>query len=174
MNKSCSHCGKKGHLKDECFELIGYPEWFMKPKGKGMQRSVANAGKLIQEEYVETPLDEEEQQAEIKGKKPDPELVNAIVQQVMKMFSDKQNMGMSAGPSTSNFAGTVNISPEIKLTEVLYLPEFKHNLLSVSKLNENSNIKVIFDSKGCLFQTKFLRSVGKRKKAEWDIFAGHT
>ncbi|KAJ8631367.1 hypothetical protein MRB53_024690 [Persea americana] len=23
----CSHCGRKGHEKDKCFELIGWPEW---------------------------------------------------------------------------------------------------------------------------------------------------
>ncbi|KAF9589111.1 hypothetical protein IFM89_019161, partial [Coptis chinensis] len=23
----CSHCGRKGHEKDKCFQLIGWPEW---------------------------------------------------------------------------------------------------------------------------------------------------
>ena len=25
---SCSHCGKTGHEKHQCYKLIGYPEWF--------------------------------------------------------------------------------------------------------------------------------------------------
>ncbi|KAL2240732.1 UNVERIFIED_CONTAM: hypothetical protein Sindi_0714400, partial [Sesamum indicum] len=24
----CKHCGKSGHLKEGCFEIIGYPEWY--------------------------------------------------------------------------------------------------------------------------------------------------
>lgn len=23
----CSHCGQTKHTKDQCFELVGYPEW---------------------------------------------------------------------------------------------------------------------------------------------------
>lgn len=34
---------------------------------------------------------------------------------------------------------------------MLFLPEFKHNLLSVSKLIQN-NIEVVFDDGGCIFQ----------------------
>ena len=24
----CTHCHKKGHTKDRCFELVGYPDWW--------------------------------------------------------------------------------------------------------------------------------------------------
>ncbi|XP_047309634.1 uncharacterized protein LOC124913055 [Impatiens glandulifera] len=29
---SCTHCGGKCHMKDGCFKLIGYPEWWKQPK----------------------------------------------------------------------------------------------------------------------------------------------
>lgn len=30
----CSHCGGTRHTKEECFKLIGYPEWWSDPKKK--------------------------------------------------------------------------------------------------------------------------------------------
>lgn len=26
--RKCDHCGKRVHVKDECFKLKGAPEWF--------------------------------------------------------------------------------------------------------------------------------------------------
>lgn len=34
----CDHCKKQGHLKEDCFELIGYPNWY-KDMVKMMQNS---------------------------------------------------------------------------------------------------------------------------------------
>lgn len=38
---------------------------------------------------------------------------------------------------------------------MLYLLDFGHNLLSVSKLIEGSNVKVNFDMNGCIFQDHY-------------------
>ena len=51
----CNHCGGTGHLKEGCFKLIGYPDWYHekrakqqgeKQKGKANLTTGANAGDL--------------------------------------------------------------------------------------------------------------------------------
>ncbi|XP_056866791.1 uncharacterized protein LOC130512633 [Raphanus sativus] len=31
----CSHCGRTGHEKKECWQLVGFPEWFNERGGRG-------------------------------------------------------------------------------------------------------------------------------------------
>lgn len=47
---------------------------------------------------------------------------------------------------TVNEVGNVKISPNVTLTGVLYVNDFKHNLLSVSKLLESRNLRLLFDN----------------------------
>ncbi|KAL2923610.1 Copia protein [Bienertia sinuspersici] len=153
LDKKCSHCGMRGHIKEECFKIIGYPEWFTKSKGKGVQRTVANVNKVHDDKCEEVPLDMSEYRVESRGKKPDAELVNVVVHKVMVDLNRVVHVGLPDGSVTRVCKiESVQINPDIELNEVLYLPEFKHNLLSVSKLNEKSNVKVIFDKDGCHFQ----------------------
>lgn len=41
-NSVCSHCGKQGHEVSQCFQVIGYPEWWDKnakpAAGRGMDK----------------------------------------------------------------------------------------------------------------------------------------
>lgn len=48
--------------------------------------------------------------------------------------------------------GTIFFSLKIVLRNVLYLPEFKHNLLYVSKHVVDGELKIIFTDKECVFQ----------------------
>lgn len=50
--------------------------------------------------------------------------------------------------------GYVMISPTITLTDVLLIPSFQCNLLSISKLTYQSNITVSFTSSHCFFQVR--------------------
>ncbi|GMJ13708.1 hypothetical protein HRI_005040000 [Hibiscus trionum] len=49
-------------------------------------------------------------------------------------------------------ASTVRLSPEFVLTNVLYVPDFKLNLIAVSELVKSSNLTVLFDKSHCLIQ----------------------
>ncbi|CAA0818791.1 Unknown protein [Striga hermonthica] len=52
----CTHCGMRKHTKEECFKLVGYPEWWgegHRTSGKG---GVA-VGVAAQEKSGQTPLD---------------------------------------------------------------------------------------------------------------------
>ncbi|KAL2898856.1 Zinc finger CCHC domain-containing protein 18 [Bienertia sinuspersici] len=57
LNNRCDHCGMRGHTKDECFKIYGYPDWYKNPKGKGKGKMAANVIKEEQESIGETPLD---------------------------------------------------------------------------------------------------------------------
>lgn len=46
--------------------------------------------------------------------------------------------------------GIVILSPSLSLTEVLYMPSFKYNLLSVSKPSQTINLAVQFSSHACV------------------------
>lgn len=60
------------------------------------------------------------------------------------------------------YIGTVNLSPDIILTEVLNVPDFSYNLLSVSTLIKHSSHSVNFCGASCLIQDKSgLRTIGK-------------
>ncbi|KAL2892600.1 Retrovirus-related Pol polyprotein from transposon TNT 1-94 [Bienertia sinuspersici] len=48
--------------------------------------------------------------------------------------------------------GSIQLTPKIKLENVLYLPQFQHNLMSLSKVIHSNNLKVVFDKTGCYFQ----------------------
>ena len=48
--------------------------------------------------------------------------------------------------------GTVVLSPEIRLQDVLCVPKFQFNLLSVSKLTKQLGSYVIFTPNACLVQ----------------------
>jgi len=50
------------------------------------------------------------------------------------------------------YTGTLCISPTISLPNVLYVPSFKFNLLSINKLTSTLNCVAIFFSGFCVFQ----------------------
>jgi len=50
---------------------------------------------------------------------------------------------------TANFAGTVQFSKQLILFNVLYVPEFSFNLISVQTLIKDLNCNLIFSSKCC-------------------------
>ncbi|KAL2942086.1 Serine/threonine-protein kinase PLK4 [Bienertia sinuspersici] len=123
----------------------------------------------------QTPLDDADQEVEKSGGGPSSELVNAVVQQVMKVFSEKQGGSSSRSNNSEmscNFAdlkypvnvrlpngnlkkvtkiGEVKLNEKITIKNVLLIPEFKNNLLSISKLVRNKKFIIEFNE-GCNLQ----------------------
>ncbi|KAK0607139.1 hypothetical protein LWI29_010020 [Acer saccharum] len=65
------------------------------------------------------------------------------------------------------FAGTVKLNDDLVLRDVLFLPQFKFNLLSVSALAKDSSLTVSFFSDCCLVQDHSnKRMIGKGKRLE--------
>jgi len=58
-------------------------------------------------------------------------------------------------------AGTIRLSEFIELKNVLYIPEFSFNLISVSALTRDLPINLSFSTNNCIIQDKFtLRKIG--------------
>ncbi|KAH0637483.1 hypothetical protein KY289_037398 [Solanum tuberosum] len=49
-NAICTHCGKTGHVDDNCYRLIGFPEDFLFTHDKGQQGQIRGNGAVILDE----------------------------------------------------------------------------------------------------------------------------
>ncbi|KAL4324612.1 hypothetical protein GQ457_11G008400 [Hibiscus cannabinus] len=58
------------------------------------------------------------------------------------------------------YSGTVRLSPSLVLRDVLFVPQFQFNLLSVSSLITDSNLSILFCKSECLIQDLH-RVIGK-------------
>jgi hypothetical protein len=68
---------------------------------------------------------------------------------------------------TTKYAGTIVISPIFTLKEVLYVPDFNINLISVSNLCHNAHCLVKFADTSCFIQEqKSLRMIGSAERKD--------
>ncbi|KAL2898459.1 Retrovirus-related Pol polyprotein from transposon TNT 1-94 [Bienertia sinuspersici] len=65
-----------------------------------------------------------------------------------------------------NQIGSVQLTPSITLYNVLFVPDFKHNLLSIGRLLDHNKLIACFHSNSCSFQdltTNEVRAIGRRQ-----------
>ncbi|KAH6828240.1 hypothetical protein C2S53_009943 [Perilla frutescens var. hirtella] len=209
MRMKCDHCGRSGHLKRDCFEIIGTPDWYKKMKedrGSKKVNFAAEKGNQTQEEF---------------GKRQPPtDIDKAIEAAIAKKFASyieskttSEKKGLLGGPQTAQLAeieedrlsaytshyafrlsaeirtdewimdsgasnhmcceatlltnlrhlskpvrifmpnrssimakmeGNAQITPTIELRNVLYAPDFTHNLVSVGQMAKILDTRVIF------------------------------
>ncbi|KAL6348814.1 hypothetical protein AAG906_033470 [Vitis piasezkii] len=158
---TCSHCGFQGHTKDKCYKLVGYPPgWKFKNKGPNSS-SMANNSEVLES------LNAGSSESTVSS------LTTMQCQQLIQLLTNQLSSPSSAstensstGPSVSNFAvtlptgitvpidrvGSVILSKDVKLLNVLFVPTFRYNLLS-----EPSRGKMIGKGsrKGQLYQLDF-------------------
>ena len=207
----CDHCNMKGHNKEGCFKIHGYPDRSKNVLHKG-KRNISYAANVEGKEdnkSQEEPLDF--------GNQRDNNMVNSLVEQVLKALSIRQNEASSSSVSNSNLSnfagiipsnnaqssyqsldkytwivdsgasehmvntdeyffekrklnkivhvgmpdgsvrqvketGSVYLGPKLILRNVLYIPAFKHNLLSVARIIQQNKLKVMFSDEKCVFQ----------------------
>ncbi|KAK9725725.1 hypothetical protein RND81_05G164700 [Saponaria officinalis] len=127
----CTHCNKSGHVREKCFRL--HPE--QKIKYQSRFSTTANLSESI-------PKDEVQLSSSNSDAKVEPSLVAAVYQEMLKMMHSQSASGgfMDTPFSSANYAD-IQIHPEILLENVLYIPDFKHNLISVSKLVHNNQLQ---------------------------------
>ncbi|VFQ62855.1 unnamed protein product [Cuscuta campestris] len=162
--ETCSACGVKGHPRERCWTVIGYPKWH--PKHKALYKSRKEAQKVA---------------ANAQGGSSLGDNGEITVQQLEHLLRNLHNKPRStmAGSDTedeldSSFAGFAAVGNRLKinlpngntsdithcggvklknglnLKKVLVVPEFKHNLLSVNKLVSSEDCKVDFYAGHCV------------------------
>ncbi|KAJ8440395.1 hypothetical protein Cgig2_019384 [Carnegiea gigantea] len=157
-NKFCDYCQRTGHERDQCFKIIGYPEWYDRPKGKKKIVGPRQAANFINHSGdQDTPLDEDEYSIGGTNKSQfDSSFIQALAQEVMKITKGNQSNGNQHDTMVGtyeNFAGgNVQLADKIILRTVLYVPEFKFNLLSLIKLLLDQNLCIHLYSTECIFQ----------------------
>ncbi|KAL2228047.1 UNVERIFIED_CONTAM: Retrovirus-related Pol polyprotein from transposon TNT 1-94 [Sesamum indicum] len=217
----CTHCKKSGHIREQCFEINGYPKWYeelMKQRkdankpvinktfnaqlenGKGnMQASSQNENnltELIKAEVKKILHNPEFSQSYSNSIYADNSVNFAGILLHKTNFHSKEDWIMDSGASahmsmnqdlfhnlrpldTVNSVklpdgsmynvkkiGDIYISDTLTLKNVLYIPSFKHNLLSVNALCEAENVSVIFTNSQCFVQdlvTKKVIAIGIKR-----------
>ncbi|XP_056685295.1 uncharacterized protein [Spinacia oleracea] len=103
MYKVCTHCKNKGHTIDQCFKLIGYPDWYNSIKAsKGLQSTGDRLAAHVHSADVgDNPLDDTIADCGTVNN----EMLNAICLEVMKTMKGKhaQN-GETSGGNSCSFA----------------------------------------------------------------------
>uniref|UniRef100_A0A803L5I1 Retroviral polymerase SH3-like domain-containing protein n=1 Tax=Chenopodium quinoa TaxID=63459 RepID=A0A803L5I1_CHEQI len=154
----CDYCGMKGHIKEGCFELIGYPPWYKGPKGKNVNKMAANVGRIEQSAQQDTPFDQDGEAGKNGNVKPDSNLISAVVQEVIRAFQDKQGGASTSGKTNgmSNFADIISISNVATFNDIFLLTDNSHD-----KFNERGIRSVLL---GYPFGTKGYRLYDLQKR----------
>ncbi|XP_065865496.1 uncharacterized protein [Euphorbia lathyris] len=100
-DKFCVHCQKGGHIKEECFKLVGYPDWF-KGNKKKKQQQVYQQANLMHEDFVShCDVDTGDHRTG-----SDKQIVEQMIQkEVQKYFKGK---GLQEAAHTSEFTAFAN------------------------------------------------------------------
>lgn len=107
----CDHCKKKGHTVEQCFKLVGTPDWYVNLKGK---QQPSTLGKGFAAQVTENsgllgsyPLDMPTSSTTVQSENLDTQMVSAFYKEVLKMM--QQNAGLTEhDPASCNFASTVS------------------------------------------------------------------
>lgn len=84
-----------------------------------------------------------------------------------------QNINLpTSQTSLISHCGNVKLKNVLMLKNVLHIPSFKHNLLSVQKLSKDENIKIEFHSEFCVLNEKDREDLWHRKSSSWSVLLG--
>lgn len=114
----CEHCKKKRHTIDQCFKLVGYPEWWTAMKGKGTSRMAGNVQNNGEGILGRGPQKNEE--SSTLNKSVDPVLASALYNEILKMMQNNSKVSSSEDNpmyTAVNFAGinsTSNVDCVVK------------------------------------------------------------
>ncbi|KAL2904563.1 Retrovirus-related Pol polyprotein from transposon RE2, partial [Bienertia sinuspersici] len=148
---TCKACGKQDHAIDKCWSIVGYPNWF----DKGEVKDSEGRKNINEEKSGEAWITEEERNAKILSEGNSTNSPNTVI-------------SLPAG-QTSGIVGTgkVKLSNGIELRNVILIPSFQQNLLSIKKLSRDSNYNVMFLYEYCVIHgksTSEVKGVGKARK----------
>nr|KYP45328.1 hypothetical protein KK1_033114 [Cajanus cajan] len=172
-SRICTYCGKTGHTVDTCYRKHGFPPSL---KSKGSNSSVNCTLNYKDSEYVSTEgINTYTRCYSVKSSNNvwilDFGASDHICSSMEWFVSSKKIQPVSVQLPNGNmvkahFAGIVNISPSIVLQDVLYVPMFSFNLVSVSKLVSSLCCSLHFSTEACVIQDRHMKMIGSGKQIE--------
>ncbi|XP_024036853.1 uncharacterized protein LOC112096885 [Citrus clementina] len=171
----CTHCRKKGHTKEQCFEIIGYPDWWDTRK-----KNTKHGSKTTVAESTSTTDLRKESSMQIatsvspgKALKTLTPVINSTwiidsgatdhmtfdSRQVSQLKpSSQKHISTTNGTTTSIIGeGSLRLTNELNLEAVLIVPSLDYNLLS-------TQIRVLHTDNGGEYMStaiqQFLKSQG--------------
>ncbi|KAL0303695.1 UNVERIFIED_CONTAM: Retrovirus-related Pol polyprotein from transposon RE2 [Sesamum radiatum] len=139
-----------GHDKNTCFKLHGVPEWYKELSDQKRKGNTGTKAYAVQGIELKSHTD---------TKKEETASVSDIVMEVMRALKHIPNdpiqvncVNEYADGSTKQVtqSGLVNLFGKLKLTDTLYVPSFRSNLISVHKICATSNIHFLFLPSHCI------------------------
>ncbi|XP_056689291.1 uncharacterized protein [Spinacia oleracea] len=108
FDRFCDHCKVKGHMKDQCFKLVGYPEWYTNLKGKSVQKFAANVDStgILGSSPLDFDPEEQAGSSSVGTSNVSQEMIEAIFKGVMKMMQSSNQQDNNY--AVLNFAGPYN------------------------------------------------------------------
>nr|GEV43342.1 ribonuclease H-like domain-containing protein [Tanacetum cinerariifolium] len=164
----CKNYGLKGHTIDRCFELIGYPPGFkrnpnLKPninensknnrgdfrKGSSNNsESKTSSNVSFTNEHVMKLMSIFNDKGSFAGQSNMTDMVNLVDVSDLKLTVDHPNGTLAK----ITHVGNLKLNNDVMLFDVLVIPEYTVNLLSVHKLIKDSKFSVGFDETKCYIQ----------------------
>uniref|UniRef100_A0A803N438 GAG-pre-integrase domain-containing protein n=1 Tax=Chenopodium quinoa TaxID=63459 RepID=A0A803N438_CHEQI len=185
----CSVCGVRGHTPDRCWKVIGYPSWHHKSKSNSTQsrngvqdqKWTKPSPKLVVGNDTDEELDSSflgmvscNTAAVVSS--PDwiidsgaSDHMTSSLEFVINPIKCQQPLTINlptGATSQVTHIGTVELPNSLYLQNVLVIPHFKHNLLSVHKMMKDSQCKVAFSNTHCVVRdavSKKIKEIGKAK-----------
>ncbi|KAF7839870.1 Retrovirus-related Pol polyprotein from transposon TNT 1-94 [Senna tora] len=190
VNKALSMITTVERQQEEtCFKLNGYPEWFIELREKKKQQQLPQVSGSQKSNIVsvnsvaETPFDDREDQnvtgefacnALFQLSDEDEWIIDTgasshmcYVESTMfnlKKLNNALTVHLPNGEKTEVVKkGMLKLSDDLILEDVLYIPTFRYNLLSVNKLSRYNGVVVNFNHDSCMIQdlkTKAILAIG--------------
>uniref|UniRef100_A0A803LRD3 Uncharacterized protein n=1 Tax=Chenopodium quinoa TaxID=63459 RepID=A0A803LRD3_CHEQI len=181
---TCSHCGGKGHSQNKCWYLYCFPKKQEKPRLNPVN-TAAETHAIFQYTKKGSETDEEldnsfsgmvscnHAESVLNGWIIDSGASDHMTYDVSKFTDPKiavalPKITLPTGDSASiSHTGNVSLCNSLHLHNVLCVPKFRYNLLSVPKLTKDSQCEVNFYGTHCVIRdavSKKVKGVGKAKK----------
>ncbi|GKD45792.1 putative RNA-directed DNA polymerase [Tanacetum coccineum] len=162
----CKHCNMNGHTVERCFELIGYPPYFKRKNNIGPNsNNVSVTGKTANPSGGVSHILTNDQYKRLMSLLSDSGASQHMTFTTTFLFNiiDVSHLDITvAHPNGTkakvNQIGSCKLNEKLIIHDVLVVPGYHVNLLSISKLAKDSKLSVCFNEKDCVIQDSVLKS----------------